>query len=476
MVARCRSRSPLRGTNHWRAALRVGGFGLLGSILVAAACEGAQDDEGSGAGTGTGGRGAGGGGAWTSSTSAAGRGGTAPDAGQGGAAGAGAEPMWEALSGGIVSCTVERIVNPTEVRAFHLEPCAEQPNCEKAALSDWLGNLGTTSYFTTGEAHDTDVGVMLAFNVYMAPDYVVVFARDDGWVVDAYRVHENPPEGHCMAGIPVMSASRYGFDVDQGNEFTMLRLGGVLSALDQSEPPTFYEVTPVPYGVGPQIWSSMGSQRLVWQFYAPRLLSVSSIDGSGLYTMAESSDNGPILEVNYPTGPGDVFYFEVVYLVPPSTVQGVVAQSNGLEPASPYLTPPDGSYYGRPAFAHSHIGWMRGTGQTDANTFASVELWASPYSPNPADLVPAKIDDYPSTHMTWLHGGYGYLAAPSAADAPAYSETAVWRLSDGVKLIFPFPGGRKIDRIVGITPAHVWIVGKQQSGNFADMIVRFALD
>jgi hypothetical protein len=372
----------------------------------------------------------------------------------------------------IMGCQHDRLANPGEVRAFHWQPCADVADCSEMIPNDSvLGELGVTSSFDSGEVRDTDRGVVFGLTVWLDSYRVVVFTDEDGWVIDGYRAHV--PAG-CRLGLPGIGAQRYGVVLTQG-EFGTHRIGGVLNALDQTESPTPFEVTPTPPGIGPQIWNAMGDERWVWEFYIDRLVSVSSIDGSGYYTIGQWEAEGPILDINFPTGPGDVFYFEVARLVPPNGVQGIIAQSDGLEPPIPYITPQDGSYFGRPAYAHSHIAWLRGTGQTDVNEFATVELWASAYRANPAELQPYKVDDLPGAAMDWLHGGHGYVTMASQRDAPLYSETAVWRLSDNTRFLFPFPGGEPLTRYLGVTPEHAWVLGGGGGNLVPERIVRFTL-
>jgi hypothetical protein len=436
-------------------------------VVVATACDGSSETFNAG------GSGGGFGGATTTSTptstTAAGAGGGGQDAG-GGFGGAGTTPVWEPLAQSIVGCTLERITNAPEVRLFHLEPCSDQPSCQALVMSPIFGNLGHTAIFEAGWVQEADTGTVFSINLRVAPDYLVLFARPDGWLIDGYKILG---AGGCYGGMPGSNRTRYGFEVDQGT--LPHRLGGLLNALDQSAAPVTFETVPTPTGIGPQIWQAWGDDRWVWEFYPDRLDTISVQDGSGLYTMAASASGGPILAVNFPTTPGPVFYFEQVNLVPPNSVQGIIAQSDGLQPSAPYLVPSDGSYYGHPAYAHSHIGWLRGIGQTDVNQFAEIEVWASPYSANPANLSPQKVDDYPGQAMPELWGGHGYLAAVSAADAPTYNETAVWHLSDATKRIFQYPGGRKVNRYLGITEGYVWVVGRDLSVDYADMIVRFVL-
>jgi hypothetical protein len=140
----------------------------------------------------------------------------------------------------------------------------------------------------------------------------------------------------------------------------------------------------------------------------------------------------------------------------------IIAASDGKQPPTPYLTPPDDSFYSAVAFADSHVAWMRGVSPSDTNTFERVEIWASPYSPNPSELKPEKIGDWPGIHFSASDhtGGHGKYAATYVVQKdPIVVQELVWDLTTKTKTTFQLPPDVVVKWPMGITQNHMWGVG-----------------
>ncbi|MBI4950463.1 MAG: hypothetical protein HY908_00370 [Myxococcales bacterium] len=394
-----------------------------------------------------------------------------------GGAGAGSQdwgeaPVWAAFDT-VADCALERVENRTKVRAFQWESCGV--GCQSAAFrADWT--LSADNFVEYGRVATTPTANVVALVEWVGSWLVVMFTTPDGWLLDGYRVAFAPgPPVYCKPLIPNTSGVRYGFAVRSG-PLNALKTGGVLAPHDESTPPTLFSVVPTPAGTGPQNWNAFGPDRWIWQYYPDKLVSVSTADGSGFATLGQYQAAGPILGIDGPVWTGDHFLFEQVNLVNASTVQGILARSDGLAPSETFLAAADGSYYGQPDYAHTHLAWFHGTGQTDVNKFQTVELWSSPYSADPAALAPHKVTDWPVGNMpTETNGGYGWLITAAPDPALAFTKLAAFDLATDARHDFPLPDGRRIFRPMGVTPGHAWVMATHPNGAPMDWLGRFAL-
>ena len=444
-----------------RSVLVVGGLATLfaGAVGFGGACDG---DGGAAGGAAGGGTATGGGGQTTTTsssssttTSATGGGGAG---GTGGAPDLGEEPIWAALPDPIATCTVEQLQNPSAVRAFYWKSCGQ--GCREAVFRPgWP--IEAIAHGTTSEStHGVFVNLTLSI---AAPEarWVAIIAREDGFVAQAFRTLAGTGSD-CHVALPNTDGIQYGFLAESlaGQN----HVGAGFGPLDGSVPTFVRDYVPAPTGIGPQIWSVFGPERWVWTYYPDKLLSVSSVDGSGPAVLAQYQTGGPIVQVDGPKWTGDQFLFEQVNVVG-NTVQGVIARSDGLSPSETYLAPSDDSYFGQPEYAHSRLGWFRGYGQLDVNQFTSVEIWASPYSPDPASLTPYKVADWPRQFMPVdTVGGHGWLVTSGLEVGRIWAidlETSEWLtlLLPGAPAD-PMGNGMGLYRLMGRTVGEVWALGR----------------
>ena len=109
--------------------------------------------------------------------------------------------------------------------------------------------------------------------------------------------------------------------------------------------------------------------------------------------------------------------------------------------------------------------------------YASLEIWATPYSDDPNQLAPYKVADVPGNSiLTHLSYGYGLMASSFGASGSVFRETAVYNLATRDEHLFQMPAGYRVWRHMGITPKKTWVVGVAEAqGSWADLVVRYAV-
>jgi hypothetical protein len=110
-----------------------------------------------------------------------------------------------------------------------------------------------------------------------------------------------------------------------------------------------------------------------------------------------------------------------------------------------------------------------------------VEVWASPYSPNPAELKPEKVDDWPGTYMSASGhtGGHGkYAVAYIAHENPYSIQQIVWDLTSKTQKTFQLPSDVIVKWPMGITQKYVWGVGGPNMSEAGDTswLMRFKVE
>ncbi len=385
----------------------------------------------------------------------------------------GKDPIWAPLEHYPAGCPVDRVQNAAEVRAFTWKACEATNDCEEMVFTSALSGSVPFPASRVAEEGGT-MRVMLS--AHDSSYTYVIFAGDSGWMVDAYRVANSSP--HCLITSGASAGDRYGSVVTYLDPNpTKVRVGGLLHSFGAAGPPMSFDIDPAPPGSGPAAHPPMSSSRWMWTYYPDKLISVATKDGADLVTVAGPVDTGPLLGLKGPISIGDTFLFSETYLPEGGPLSGFIASSNGVDPPTPYLVPPDTSFYAYPVFAGTHLAWFRGIGVIGPNQYQAVEIWASPFSVDPAGLQPYKVGDFPANSTAESVGGHGRFATLSAKDAPAYAETYVWDLAKKTHASFVLPGGRRKYAYFGLTSTHLWMMGTPQDPNLpADLTVRFKVN
>lgn len=379
--------------------------------------------------------------------------------GTGGTAGAGADwgasPLWAPLNQTAAGCELEELVNAKDVRVLRWEPCAFEAKCEQAVFNPALVK-GDPAMNPTSTVTDDGTEQVVGLSLVMGPGMASAYAASDGmgrasfrcanapahqlWSADAWR-------GRFAAkAIPLEEPVTYGGVI-----------GSFSSATDRA---TFSMAPPTPgSGAAPTI---LGDSRWLWR-WAPfdRLSSVSAFDGSGFTIFAKAEGQTLGLTGMTTTGPSFIYWED--FTPDGVIVQGRLMKSDGVEAPSVYLAPTDPDVsFGAPAFAHTHIGFMRGYKRSSVNKFETVELWASPFAEQPAGLTPVKLADLASTSITTAKtGGHGRYATPAFAPPFGAQEMLVFDLATGKKSSFVVPPERVVKALLGLTRDHLYIAASK---------------
>ena len=349
------------------------------------------------------------------------------------------------------------MVNAAQVRALSWEPCPGVNGCEQIVPEAGLAGLTLIHGIVEEEPNQTRV----IFNVSDSSSYDVYFATQDGWLLDAYQTPNAQPP-YCMLFAGAAWGSRYGV-LMASDSSTPPQLGGLLHTFGDPADPLPFTVTQN-VGYGPSEGRvPMGATRWAWLITESALVSVSNADGGDFIVAGAAfapDASPPILEMDNVTTNGSTFLFDEVLGTADGGVTGIVATSDGKSPPAPYLVPTDGSFYIYPVYAGNYVAWFRGIGYTgQPNSFQSVEVWASPYSADPAGLAPFKVDDYPETGLVAAYGAAGRVAAGvgSAAD-PSTWKMAVWNLATKQRTVYAPPSGLTQVGALGITSQYLWMM------------------
>ena len=126
-------------------------------------------------------------------------------------------------------------------------------------------------------------------------------------------------------------------------------------------------------------------------------------------------------------------------------------------------------------WANSHVAWLQGTGFQDYNEYDHVEVWASPYSPDPSQLAPFKLGNEPErpSIQGYIMGGHGLMAYGIIRTGMEYRVTVIWDLESKTRLERVLPSNIWSRQPLGVTRNHYWMIGTEaNSGNDGDYLIR----
>jgi hypothetical protein len=397
---------------------------------------------------------------------------------------ASAVPSWQPLASAPLGCPVQRMVNAAQVRAFSWQPCPGVAGCEQIVPNPVLGVINFAPRNVEEEPDQTRVILETEDD---HGNIGVLFAGEDGWLLDAYQASSSPPSDCLMlAHAGAAWGSRYGVLLATSAG----QIGGLLHTFGDPADPLPFAVTQTsfPFEIFSTVGDApMGATRWAWRTGAG-LVSVSTADGGDLAFLTASTSPDPgasAFAVDQVRTNGSTFLFGEARQPADSGATGILATSDGKSAAAPYLTPTDGSAYIFPVYAGSHVAWFRGighTGQPHDSTYQAIELWASPYSADPAGLAPFKVDDYPQQGIGAAYGAAGRVAASVgvATDYPMSWHAAVWDLATKQRTVYPNPSGFIEAAPFGITSKYVWVGAASGTGaddtTISYSYARFALE
>jgi len=164
----------------------------------------------------------------------------------------------------------------------------------------------------------------------------------------------------------------------------------------------------------------------------------------------------------------------------PSDVRAVIRLVDSEGPAIDWIALQDASV-GSARFANRFVGYLRATQRVSTTTYEQFEVWATPWSEDPAQLQPRKIADYPVASQQFIDrtssaaGGHGYyLLADPVEDANEAGYT-VWNLETGASRHYDGEADRDFYWALGVTRQHAYVMLHEPPANYGAALERRSL-
>jgi hypothetical protein len=375
------------------------------------------------------------------------------------------KPVWEDLPTQVVGCTVQRLANASSLRLFNWATCAMLPKCEEAIFHPSL-ITPTTILSPLSKVIDDGTGTRVLVDFYTDPTAVSgdLIADEDGQVLAGFRC-VNP---QCLVG-GTIGRSRFGIEVTGAlDDASIGPMGGLLGSVDHPSDLVGYVIDPVPVGWPDEV--VMGDHRLLRRWYPDQLGTLSNVDGSGFTIFTKLSQS--ILSLDWVSTTGPSFLFDVIEFGD-GGVERYIARSDGVAAPTRFISASPGIWVGASGFANSFLVWQRGLNPQDVNRFDSVELWASPYTEDPAQLAPFKVDDLGGHSLFPGAAGWGRYAL-AVPELPTQHTTIVWDLATKTKREITLPPDRYIGSWPGLTRTHLWLLAHETTSTRTPLM-RFQL-
>ncbi len=441
--------------------------------LACGKTEAPSSEESSGGNAGQAGRAGGAGAGGSSGQGGTGKGGTTLQGGQAGQAGQGGQAgvsgqgaaggqenppslEWKEI-GKIQDYPIFRLQNPSSFRAFEWKPCdwTDVPGCEQAWMNETFLNWKPTTVFFVG-AHDDGNKVRAVLLSYRYEEQVAAVLEEDGNIITAF-LNENI---EFNLNMPDLWGENYAISATKVKKMDSGAIWGKMDGFVS----TFDWDTSGALAGSALVWAAMGTNRFACQWQSKGIQSYSLTEGEQNRFAEVIQLNPDALGVKDLTSAGDYFLYTTYNYTTYSTPQTMI--SNGKDPGIPYTTPPPGAADGSIEYANSHVAWLRGFGQKATNDYEKVELWASEFSPDPAQLKPYKVSSITGGQVStanWaMHGGWGRLAYQEYDLSPSGQFTnirvRIFDLKTLEKRDIPLPLGERARFIHGVTRSHVWFV------------------
>jgi hypothetical protein len=367
---------------------------------------------------------------------------------------------------------MDRLANPAQVRAFAWQPCNNVAGCEQMALLPFL-----QGQYPRGVVQEEAGQTRVIFSGGSLQYWMVMFADESGWLIDAYRAPAGPPN-YCLPFAGAARGASGGMLIEAQTNLPPGKLGGLVHTFGDPSDPIAFNVT-LPWGYGPAGSSNtpMAASRWAWNCAPDRVLSVATADASDLRVVAQGQGWDPtssILSINSIDTNGSNFLLGEAYETADGGVTGILAATDGKNPQTTYLAPTDGSFYDYPVYSGPYVAWLRGIGLQAVNLFTKIEVWASLYDPDPTKLVPFKVDDYQFVNMATMLGGAGRIAF-QAYGPP--TTVAVYDLASKQRASLTLPDAHEVSLYMGLTSKYLYLAGAPSPWNMnpIDQYVRFAL-
>lgn len=382
---------------------------------------------------------------------------------------------WQA-AGSLLGCTLERLTEPSTIRVFEWEPCETTPGCERARFSPKVLREGESN--TTGTRIQAGADLMsddgkvtrvtLQVDKYWGTDGIwfstLWIADGDGQALDAFR----PTDMKCRFHSGGLWGARFGMNLSAEDQPPFW----LLHEVGSPEDPVLSELN----------WwvrfpSAMGTTR--WAYgLGLRMASDSNTTAGDEHVFAHFNHyENQFAQGNLGglTSAGDTFLYERQDFQP--FVDPIeIYSSNGIEEGTPYLSPPNGSDYLSPVFAHTHVVWLRGLNHEPvSDAYEAIEIWASPFSTDANLLQPQKLGDTDMIHRTTVAGGWGRFAM-AFVTGEELTGVEVWNVKTGLRTQFPTGTDGRLWKLLGLTQTHLWVLTDLDQDNAGDRMLRYVVE
>jgi hypothetical protein len=207
---------------------------------------------------------------------------------------------------------------------------------------------------------------------------------------------------------------------------------------------------------------ALGTKRLALGHYVAGLVSIDAFQGNPVTIFSEPELTNNIYAVSG-LQQANQWFLSLEALIVGDRIKTVLVISDGITKSVPLMSPVPEEDDGTPAFANTHVGWLRGYGYKDLNTFEKVEIWASEFVPsNPHQINAYKVQDFEGTYNSITTGYYGggwgwFLYTLGWTDATPIDHIHLVDLTKKhPPLIIEVPDAQRMLWVAGFTRTHVW--------------------
>ncbi len=382
-------------------------------------------------------------------------------------------PVWSSI-GDVGPCKVQRIINPGKVQPpFSWTSCGA--GCEDGELQTW-GTLthawmGASSVRGTGGQAQVAIQLTRATGGSEGPDLALLVDRD-GKLLQAVRTDISGDDGLCVVGSVSTRGSLFG--VTMAHLTPEGLIGDVFIALLPVEGDEGTRVSSV--GLAPQLPQAMtmGDEVVAWHMGYSDAINTVDIAELGTARQVVPPAAAPVAWRGIAAGCGAMFLLEEAAQVGDAVLPRVTYTDGKSSSAQVYLSEP-GVGYSMARCADSHVAFLRGTGQQDrVERFDKVEVWASPFTADPAALAPVRIDELSVNSivngMSLAGGGYGRYGF---RESP--SSLRVWDLEAGDKWVWTPTNGLDFGAVMGFTETELWMGTRPERGGRDVAVRRYSL-
>ena len=452
------------GTAGAGVAAGAGGSGVAGTGGGGVSSTGGMAGQG-GLAAGAAGNGAGGAGA-------AGAAGAAGGGAGGGGAPSYAAPKWVAMDLGFPACTkLERLENGNAAPpAFSWGPCALGiDGCQQMTFSSTYPTVGTRVVGGPG-AYDDGTNKWIMIDVGSAdltpPRHLFVANLDTGVIAQGFRMGTAATSCRPFSGAVGAGRLAIPFTDDNAPTPDMMDVAILVGKLDGSS----WAVSPVTkISGGPIVSLANGRVGLNWAGG----VVVTTIDwdtAQGSAVIAGKSAYGELTDLDGTPG---------------GFVNGAITnphwrllQSDGLAKETQLLADPSADLM-EPRYTGTHLVWVKGTNYQPDGSWAKTEIWASPYSWDPAGLAPQYVAVWPFGRTVGnSRAAFGRLMQTASIDGSDLHSVHVWTIPAGEhrRADIALTSNTTVGVTTGLTHEDVVFSTRPQKGFYDTAIVRIPID